>query len=65
MHTLTDIHMQVTERILCYLKKDSRKGLLFTKSKNIDIEGYSNGDWAVRLKLRDLSQAIVFSWKET
>ncbi|CAN6448059.1 unnamed protein product [Victoria cruziana] len=46
MHAPTDVHMRATERILCYLKKNPGKGLLFTKSENMCIEGHSDADWA-------------------
>ncbi|CAN6458627.1 unnamed protein product [Victoria cruziana] len=46
MHAPTDVHMRATKRILCYLKKNPGKGLLFTKSENMCIEGHSDADWA-------------------
>lgn len=37
IHALTDIHMQTIEHILCYLKKNPGKSLLFIKWKDLNI----------------------------
>ncbi|CAN6477878.1 unnamed protein product [Victoria cruziana] len=52
MHACTDIHLQATERILCYHKKNPGKELLFTKSSHMRIEGYSDIDWAGSIDTR-------------
>lgn len=45
MHALTDVHVMVAQRILCFLK-DIGKGLSYTKQTNIKIEGYVDANWA-------------------
>ncbi|CAN6454768.1 unnamed protein product [Victoria cruziana] len=52
MHVPTDIHLQATEGIFCYLKKHPNKRLLFTKSSDMRIEGYSDADWAGSIDTR-------------
>lgn len=44
IHAPTVVHMRATEWILCYLKKNMRKELLFTKSEDLEIEGHSYAD---------------------
>ncbi|XP_024023550.1 uncharacterized protein LOC112092229 [Morus notabilis] len=39
-------HMEAVTRILMYLKKDLRKGLLFKKTANRLLEIYTDADWA-------------------
>ena len=46
MHNPSEGHMGVVIRILRYLKSSPRKGLLFSKNTHLNIEGYSNTDWA-------------------
>jgi hypothetical protein len=38
--------MDVAKRILWYLKGCPRKGILFLAHGNLNIEGYTNADWA-------------------
>lgn len=40
MHAPRDVHLTTAERILCYLKKDPGRRLLYTKNKKNRIEVY-------------------------
>ncbi|CAN6440401.1 unnamed protein product [Victoria cruziana] len=46
MHAPSNTHMIAVQRILCYLKKNSGRGLLYTKQETLDIETYMDADWA-------------------
>ena len=46
MHNPSNQHMSVVNRILTYLKSSLGKGVLFSKHGNLDIEGYTNSDFA-------------------
>ena len=46
MHSPSKEHMNVVIRILRYLKSSPRKGILFTKGDNLDINSYTDADWA-------------------
>jgi hypothetical protein len=46
MHTPSEEHMNVVYRILRYLKNAPGKGLLFSKNDGLNIEGYTDSDWA-------------------
>lgn len=52
IHVLTYMHIQAAEHILCYLKKNLRKGLLFTKLEELSIEGYFDADRAETIDTR-------------
>ena len=39
-------HMDAVIRILHYLKSSPRKGLMFSQNNHLDIEGYTDADWA-------------------
>lgn len=43
-HTSILNNIQAVECILCYLKKNLGKGLLFMKSETTSIEGYANAN---------------------
>lgn len=45
MHSLTEEHMNVVWRILCYLKSTPRKGLLFKSGQKLEVRGYTNADY--------------------
>lgn len=40
-----DAHIQAIECILCFLKRNPRKELLFMRSGRVNIEDYSDADW--------------------
>lgn len=46
MHSPSEEHMNAVVRILRYLKSAPGKGLLFTKNNHLNIEGYTDSDWA-------------------
>uniref|UniRef100_A0A2N9IBP1 Integrase catalytic domain-containing protein n=1 Tax=Fagus sylvatica TaxID=28930 RepID=A0A2N9IBP1_FAGSY len=46
MHSPSEEHMNAVIRILRYLKSSPGKGILFTKGDNLDINGYTDADWA-------------------
>ena len=46
MHNPSEEHMDVVIRILRYLKASSRKGPMFRKYNHLNIEGYTDADWA-------------------
>ncbi|KAI5326886.1 hypothetical protein L3X38_035960 [Prunus dulcis] len=39
-------HMEVVDRIIQYLNSSLVKGILFSKNGNLDIEGYTDSDYA-------------------
>ena len=46
MHNPSEDHMGVVIRILRYLKSSPGKGLMFSENVHLNIEGYTNTDWA-------------------
>ncbi|KAL6276812.1 hypothetical protein ACE6H2_020413 [Prunus campanulata] len=46
MHQPSEAHMNVVTRIMRYLKGAPAKGLMFSKHTPMDLEGYTNADWA-------------------
>ena len=46
MHCLSEDHMDAVIWILRYLKSSPGKGLMFSKNNHLDIEGYTDADWA-------------------
>jgi len=46
MHNLSDEHMDAMNRILHYLKSSLDKGLMFSKNNHLNVEGYTNANWA-------------------
>ncbi|CAN6444973.1 unnamed protein product [Victoria cruziana] len=46
MHAPSNTHMRVVQRILCYLKKNPGRGLLYIKQETVDLEAYTDVDWA-------------------
>ncbi|KAK8951274.1 hypothetical protein KSP39_PZI003194 [Platanthera zijinensis] len=49
MHNPSEDHMGAVTRILRYLKSSPGKGLMFTKNAHLNIEGYTDADWAGNL----------------
>ncbi|CAL8992442.1 unnamed protein product [Prunus brigantina] len=46
MHSPSEDHMAVVMRILSYLKSAPGRGLLFKKNGYLDLEGYTDVDYA-------------------
>ena len=46
MHDPRTSHMDVVYRILRYLKSSRGKGLSYTKQGNMQVECYTDADWA-------------------
>jgi len=46
IHFQSKEHMKAVMRILQYLKSSPGKGIMFTKGDTLNIEGYTNADWA-------------------
>ena len=46
MHCPSKDHMSAVTRILRYLKSSPGKGLMFSKNNHLNIEGYTDADWA-------------------
>jgi len=46
MHSLSEGHMEAVFRILRYLKASPEKGLMFRKYNHLNIDGYTDADWA-------------------
>ena len=46
MHCPSEVHMNAVTRILRYLKFSPRKGLMFKKNNHLNVDGYTNADWA-------------------
>ena len=46
MHAPCEKHMEAVYRILRYLKSASGKGLMLYKNGHLEVEGYTDADWA-------------------
>ena len=46
MHCPSEDHMSAVTRILHYLKSSLGKRLMFSKNNHLNIEGYTDTDWA-------------------
>lgn len=46
MHNPSKDHMDAVIRIMRYLKSSPGKGLMFTKNNHVQVEGYTDADWA-------------------
>lgn len=46
MHCPSEDHMDAVTRILRYLKASPGKGLMFSKNNHLNIDGYTDADWA-------------------
>jgi len=49
MHCPSKDHMDAVVRILRYLKSTPGKGIMFSKNDHLDVEGYTDADWAGNL----------------
>ncbi|XP_052622644.1 uncharacterized protein LOC111911314 [Lactuca sativa] len=70
MHKPHKSHLNITFRLLRYLKGSPGKGVSIAKSKNLDLMGYVDADWAKCLNSRKLvTRYLVYfanslvSWK--
>ena len=46
MHYLSEEHMDAVIWILRYLKSFPRKRLMFSKNNHLNVDGYTDVDWA-------------------
>jgi hypothetical protein len=46
MHCPSEDHMDAVIRILRYLKSSPGKGLMFSKNNHLNVDGYTDADWA-------------------
>ncbi|KAM2246579.1 hypothetical protein COP2_007815 [Malus domestica] len=46
MHSPSEAHMDAVTRILRYLKMAPGRGLFFSKNGHLNVEGYTDADWA-------------------
>lgn len=46
MHTPREIHLQAAYKVLHYLKSTHGKGIIFKRNGRIDLEAYTDEDWA-------------------
>jgi hypothetical protein len=70
MHSPSEEHMKVVTRVLRYLKSSPGKGILFTKGENLNIEGFTNVDWAGSIEDRRFTSGyftfmggILVTWR--
>lgn len=55
MHCPSEAHMNAVTRILRYLKFFPGKGLIFTKNGHLNVDGYTDADWAGNISDRKLT----------
>ena len=46
MHCPSEYHKDAVMRILRYLKSSPGKGLMFLKNDHLNVDGYTDADWA-------------------
>jgi hypothetical protein len=46
MHCPSEDHMDAAMQIIRYLKSAPGKGLMFSKHNHLDIDAYTDADWA-------------------
>ena len=52
MHCPSEAHMNAVTRILRYLKFSPGKGLMFRKNNHLNVNGYTDADWAGNISNR-------------
>lgn len=52
MHSPASAHLVVVDRILCYLKKNPGKDIIFTKYDIILLEAYTDAGWAGSIDMK-------------
>ncbi|KZV29502.1 Cysteine-rich RLK (receptor-like protein kinase) 8 [Dorcoceras hygrometricum] len=63
MHSPYEEHLEAVYKILRYLKNTTGKGLLFKKSSQRNIEGFTDADWAGSIiDRRSTSGYCIFLW---
>ena len=60
MHNPSKDHMNVVIRILRYLKSSPGRGLMFRKHGHLNVEGYSDADWAGSSYRKSTSRYFTF-----
>ena len=60
MHNPSKDHMNVVIQILCYLKSSPRRELIFRKDGHLNVEGYSDADWAGSSNRKSTSEYFTF-----
>ena len=63
MHSPSEDHMNAVLRILRYLKSAPGKGLMFSKHGHLNIDGYSDADWAGNVTDRKSTSGYFNSWE--
>lgn len=51
LHSPSQEHMDAVVRILRYLKSSPGKGIVFKKGETLNVEGYTDADWAGSIKI--------------
>lgn len=64
MHEPRSEHMEAVHRILRYLKGSPGKGLRFRSNGNLNIDGYSDADWASCLDDRRSTSGYCVCWRK-
>ena len=60
MHNPSKDHIEAVVWILSYLKSSSGKGLVFRKHNHLNIEGYTDADWAGSSDRKSTSRYFTF-----
>ena len=60
MHNPSKDHMNVVIRILRYLKSSLGRGLMFSKHNHLNVEGYTDADWAESSDMKSTSGYFTF-----
>lgn len=60
MHNPSKDHMKIIFWVLCYLKSSPGRGLMFSKHNYLNIEGYTNADWAGSSDRKSTSEYFTF-----
>ncbi|KAM1108784.1 hypothetical protein ACFX13_005484 [Malus domestica] len=59
MHSPSEAHMDAVTRILRHLKMAPGRGLVFSKNGHLNVEGYTDADWAGAMKLHCDNKAAI------
>jgi hypothetical protein len=59
MYSPSEEHIKVVTRVLRNLKSSPGKGILFKKGENLNIEGYTDADWAGSIKDRQSTSGYL------
>ena len=58
--TLGSLHCSVVKRIFCYLKSTMDHGLIYSRSSNLSVVGYSDADYAENIDTRRSTTGYTF-----